>query len=561
MKHPESGIIVIVVQQVVTKGLMAAAVTLALPRPVAYAMLAAAAAIDVIFLRHVLRTLKGRFERVEKVVLARLGGRDAAAEGAAAILENHMTACQRARSDTQRLLRDNKKNSLDFSESLKESVYTTTKINGSVLAIHDKIEALNQDILNSLAAVEEITQTILSFGRQIDEQSSSVVETSAAIEEMDASINNVRGITEKKGTASSALVERTIEGRNQMTEMSKVIDSINSNIDSVQEIIKVINNIATQTNLLSMNAAIEAAHAGESGKGFAVVAAEIRKLSESTGTNAKLIGKTLKTIIENIRAVKEFSATNLDSYERITGEAKLMADAFREINMATSELSQGSNEIVKATQLLINVTTSIKDGSKEISLSSEEIRNSIQRIVDASRESGAETSRIADVAQALNVVFLKISETFLKYEETVLRIRTFQDFEFGGGRDSKDFSVVPIMLQHLLWVIRARGVIDKKLDIDAASITDHTACHLGKWIKDGAPDRLRNQDGFRKLEKDHEKLHGLVRDIIGSAGRTERTELERKYDQLLDCSRTIIAELLAIDGSLDGGREERRETA
>jgi methyl-accepting chemotaxis protein len=221
---------------------------------------------------------------------------------------------------------------------------------------------------------------------------------------MDASISNVRGITEKKEGASKTLVNSTQEGKRQMEEMGQVINSINSNIGSVQEVIKVINDIATRTNLLSMNAAIEAAHAGESGKGFAVVAAEIRKLSESTGENAKLISKTLKTIIENIKSAKDLSLLNLDSYSKITHEASLMADAFREIHMATSELSAGSNEIVSATQLLNDVTTSIKDGSREIALSSEEIRKSIQRIVEASKESAGNCEHCRRCS-VLNVIF------------------------------------------------------------------------------------------------------------------------------------------------------------
>ena len=543
----------ILLQQFLTKSLVALAIVFPVPRPVLFALLAVVLVIDVLFPCLVLRRFKKKTEKIENVVFSRLQNRpegNDALTAAAALLENHMAACQDAREETKGILLENKKHALALSGSMKDSIYTTTRINGSVLSIHDKIEVLNRDILSSLAAIEEITQTILSFGRQIEEQSSSVVQTSAAIEEMDASIGNVRGITEKKEASSDALVQKTQEGKKEMTAMGQLIDTINGNIDSVQEIIKVINNIATQTNLLSMNAAIEAAHAGSSGRGFAVVAAEIRKLSESTGENAKLIGKTLKTIIENIKDAKDFSSRNLEAYNKITSEATLLADAFREINQATSELSAGSNEIVKATQMLIDVTASIKDGSREIGLSSEEIRNSIQRIVDASRESGEETSRISEIAQTLNLIFLQISEVFLRYEETVAKIRAFQTFEFGDGAGGKDFDVVRIMFQHLLWVIRARGVIDKKLDIDAGSVTDHKSCYLGKWLEKEAPEKLRNRPIFGTLYKDHEKLHRTVKELIENSDRVARNELEKKYEELLGQSETIIKELTVLDREL-----------
>ncbi len=551
--------VAILIQQVLTKGILLIPIVLNAPRPLIYALFVVVLPIDILFPLYRFRKLKDELTKVESVISSRLCDRNPGGDIAgkpALILENHMAACQTSRDNTKRLLREKKVHALEFSEKMKDSVYTTTRINGSVLSIHEKIEALNKDILNSLAAIEEITRTILSFGRQIEDQSSSVVQTSAAITEMDASISNVRGITEKKEGASKTLVNSTQEGKRQMEEMGQVINSINSNIDSVQEVIKVINDIATRTNLLSMNAAIEAAHAGESGKGFAVVAAEIRKLSESTGENAKLISKTLKTIIENIKSAKDLSLLNLDSYSKITHEASLMADAFREIHMATSELSGGSNEIVSATQLLNDVTTSIKDGSREIALSSEEIRKSIQRIVDASKESAGETANIADVAQSLNVIFLKVSEVFLKYEEAISEIRSFQEFEFEGKKERKEFDVVPMMLQHLLWIIRARGAIDKKLDIDPSELVDHTTCRLGKWILNEAPEYLRKRDGFIRLEKDHETLHHLVREIIESRDTLKRDDLENKYNELLQYSETILNELVKLDRDLSGGERQ-----
>ncbi|HOV38287.1 MAG TPA: methyl-accepting chemotaxis protein [Spirochaetales bacterium] len=540
----------ILIQQVLTKGILFVPILLDAPQTLMYFLFAGVLLIDILFPLHQLRKVKIELNKVESVISSRLCDQNpetGSVEKPALILANHMAACQTSRDNTRRILREKKVHALEFSEKMKDSVYTTTRINGSVLSIHEKIEALNKDILNSLAAIEEITRTILSFGRQIEEQSSSVVQTSAAITEMDASISNVRGITEKKEDASKTLVNSTQEGKRQMEEMGQVINSINSNIDSVQEVIKVINDIATRTNLLSMNAAIEAAHAGESGKGFAVVAAEIRKLSESTGENAKLISKTLKAIIENIKSAKDLSLLNLDSFTRITHEASLMADAFREIHMATSELSAGSNEIVSATQLLNDVTTSIKEGSHEIALSSEEIRKSIQRIVEASKESAGETANIADVAQALNVIFLKVSEVFLKYEEAISEIRSFQEFEFEGKRKRQDFDVVSIMLQHLLWIIRARGVIDKKLDIDLSELVDHTTCRLGQWILNEAPEYVKKQDGFVRLEKEHETLHRLVREIVESRDTFKRDVLEDKYNDLLQHSEIILGELAKLE--------------
>jgi methyl-accepting chemotaxis protein len=489
----------------------------------------------------------------EKVVFSRLypasGSRRSDKEAVVA-LEHHMNACQASRTGTRKLINEGRGYSLSFTRQMKDSVYTATRINGSVHTINERIENLNNEILGSMAAIEQITQTIISFEHQIETQSQAVVQTSAAIEEMDASIHNVSNITEKKQETAAQLLSLTQEGKSHMEEMSRVIDAINNNIDSVQEINQMIDAIASQTNLLSMNAAIEAAHAGEAGKGFAVVSDEIRKLAELTAQNAKLISTTLKDIVGNIKRIQEFSSVNLKNYGEITDESENITEAFGEIKQAASELTVGSSEIVKATQNLKDITTSIEGGSGEIAESSGSIRKSIQEIVNASKESSAETEQIAAVAQSLNMTFLGIADVFLKYENAVTGIQQFQDFEFGEKSDGSSFNAVPIIIQHLLWIIKVRGVLDGKLNIDAAVLGDHTSCQLGKWIAGKDADRFRGTGSFTELVSDHEKMHTLMRDIILSSKSLDQKELEDKFNKLLDYSSGIITAITKLNEQL-----------
>ncbi len=464
------------------------------------------------------------------------------------LLKDHMSSCEQSRNSINEIIKENESASLEFSEELSRSVYLVTSINGSVRTITERMELLNNNLLNSSSAIEQITQTMNEFSSQIENQSSSVIQTSAAIEEMDASIHNVKGITDSKRDTSLKLLNQTTLGQEHMEDMNRLISEVNNSVDSIQEIISVINNIASQTNLLSMNAAIEAAHAGDAGRGFAVVAEEIRKLAESTANNSTLVAATLKNIIDNIARVKTAGNEALDSYELIGNETKEMVSAFDEILQATSELNVGSMEIVDATHTLNEVTSMIRDGAKEITHSSADIRNSISLIVEASQESMENISSISRISQDINTTFMTVSGSIVNYEEYLEKIQEFQNWEFGS--DKKAFQPVKIIIQHLLWVMRARAVIDGKLKMDSSRITDHHSCDLGKWIDGSSSSNVHDYKEFTEMQKEHEKLHKEVNHIIINKDQMDAQERENAYSRVLEISGNVIRLIYELNDHL-----------
>ncbi|MBQ1997901.1 MAG: 4Fe-4S binding protein [Spirochaetales bacterium] len=212
-----------------------------------------------------------------------------------------------------------------------------------------------------------------------DEMVESMNTSSAAIEEMIANIQSINTILEGNTGTMVSLENATKVGQTGIDEVTKLVEEIEQKSKALNEMSLIIQQIANQTNLLSMNAAIEAAHAGESGKGFSVVADEIRKLAESSGSEAKMISDMLKNVNQLINSI--FTKTvsvqkEIENIVSLSGEVNRQEDIVRN---AISEQNEGG-------QLLLNALQVMKDKTGSVTDSIEHLRNSTEKIKEHIRD-------------------------------------------------------------------------------------------------------------------------------------------------------------------------------
>jgi len=215
-------------------------------------------------------------------------------------------------------------------------------------------------------AVKNIQTSIDSLNSLIEDQSESINASSSAIEEMTANINSVTKTLVENTKNVSELAEASENGKSGLQTVAQKILEIAKDSEGLLEINSVMENIASQTNLLSMNAAIEAAHAGESGKGFAVVAGEIRKLAESSGKQSNTTAAMLKKIKASIDSITQSSNEVLSRFEVIDSGVKTVSQHEQNIRNAMEEQEVGGRQILESIGRLKEINTAVQTGSEKM---------------------------------------------------------------------------------------------------------------------------------------------------------------------------------------------------
>jgi methyl-accepting chemotaxis protein len=301
---------------------------------------------------------------------------------------------------------------LDVGNILRQSADTSNTLsirsNKRLSSMVEEISRLSENVDTSTKNQHEVMSATEQVKNQMMEQTSAVTESSASIEEMSANIASIADSATQKRSSIDNLVQAAREGSEKMESTAKSFEEISGNSEEIVEVIGVIEGIASKTNLLAMNAAIEAAHAGEAGRGFAVVADEIRKLAEETDTNSKSIRETLEF---NSRKIKETSAiieaTNSTFHEIISSITEV-SSAMGEIIQGTSELKGGTDEITRAVNELQEINVKVNEALNSMEEIVTETERSIQGIAGSSLAIDSSIDELKTISSNVSIEAKKI---------------------------------------------------------------------------------------------------------------------------------------------------------
>ena len=307
----------------------------------------------------------------------------------------------------------------DLASNMTETAAAMHEINANIQSIKNRVINQSASVTETNATMEQITVNIDKLNGHVERQQTSVSQSSSAIEQMLANIQSVTQTLIKNGDNVHELTDSSEIGRSGLQEVAADIQEIARESEGLLEINSVMENIASQTNLLSMNAAIEAAHAGEAGKGFAVVADEIRKLAENSGEQSKTISTVLKKIKASIDKIMSSTDNVLKKFEAIDSSVRIVAEQEENIRNAMEEQGVGSKQILEAIGSVNEITRLVTDGSHEMLEGSSEVIRESKNLEKSTQEITGGMNEMALGAEQINTAINAVNELCGRNRESI----------------------------------------------------------------------------------------------------------------------------------------------
>ncbi len=323
---------------------------------------------------------------------------------------------------------------------------------------------------NKLASASEKLST------STNEQATSLKETKTAIEEISATISSTNNKTLEISKITENLRISSEKDNKLAKQAGKSMEDINEATNNIVEAITVIDQIAFQTNILSLNAAVEAATAGEAGKGFAIVAGEVRNLANRSAQAAKEIKDLVTYARGKTTEGKNITIQMVESFSTLSGQVSEVAKNIHEVTNATDEQAKTMEQINGVISQLDLATQQNANSSESVAQEAMSLSESSEGLVSIINRTKFDTSKLNQVCD-VNLVF---DTTKLKLDHIAFKETNFK--ELGDGKVSK--------------------------------VTTHTQCDLGKWIKKHEYEEYAKTSNWKELLKAHEEVHSEVQKYI-----------------------------------------------
>lgn len=328
------------------------------------------------------------------------------------LIENHLNELKRTTKRIMTELSVGVDGTLDVTSEINDNITESSKriseVTDTITSVRNEMENQSAGVEEANATTEQILKRIRDLNEAVNTQSAGVEQSTAAIEQMVANINSVNTILEKNANSVEKLSAASELGQQKVgiaVETSKEVINQSSLLIEASAVIKT---IASQTNLLAMNAAIESAHAGEAGKGFAVVADEIRNLAEQCATQVKNIEANLKLLSNSIEQVASNTQDVQQQFDVIYNLSQEVNNQEKVLSNAMAEQTEGNQQVLEGIRSINAATVVVKEGSDEMLTGGQQIEEEMRVLMDTTQTIN---NHMDTIKSNIDTIFTAITET------------------------------------------------------------------------------------------------------------------------------------------------------